>query len=82
LRTAVNANFKMQHHLVAVVGAHLGDLAARKHLLALIHQPLAIVGVSAKHPVTVLDDDQFAVADEPAAAVHDLPPGGSKDRLT
>ena len=52
----------MQHHLVGVGVAHLGDLLALRDLLAFLHQDLAVVRVRRQPRRVVLDDDELAVA--------------------
>ena len=72
----------MQLGRVGVGIAELGDLLAARHLLVLLHEDLAVVGVDAVEVVVVLDDDQLAVAADPGPDVDHPPRGGSHHRGT
>lgn len=73
LRAAIHANFEMQLCLVAIIRAHFCNLAAGGHRLTLADQTLAVVRISAEHPIAVLDNDQFTVPQQAVTAVDDLP---------
>src|SRR3546814_15294462 len=63
-RLAVVADLEVQHVAGGAAAAHLGDLFAGLHHLALVDQPDAVVAVGREPFVIVLDDHQFAVADQ------------------
>ena len=51
--------------------AHQRDRRAARDVLALRHEQLGVVAVGVRERLVVLDDDELAVADEPAAGVDD-----------
>ena len=62
----------MQNGFGALVVTHARNQLAGLDSITLGNQPLAIVRISRQHTIGMLDDDQFAVADQPVAAVNDL----------
>src|SRR6202140_3072527 len=64
-------NFEMKLDLVGGGVAHLADLLSLADLLPFLDQNLAVVRVSRKVGVVVLDDDQLAVAAQACSRVKD-----------
>jgi len=71
----------MQHRLAPVIFTQFSNAVSSSHLLPFLDQPLAIVGVCAEQLFTVLDDDQFTIANQATATINDLTAGGGDDRL-
>ena len=67
-RPAEPPDLEVQLHLVGVGRAHLGDLLPARHLLAFLHDDVAVVRVRREERVVVLDDDELAVAAQARAA--------------
>src|SRR3982074_2607142 len=79
---AAARNFEMQLALVGVGVAHLTDLLSLADLLPFLDQNLAVVRVSGKVGVVVLDDDQLAVAAQARSGVNDSTGSTGQYRLT
>ena len=71
----------MQHVARRAAAAHLGDLLAGLHQLAFVDQPRAVVAVGREPLVVVLDDHQFAIADQSRARIHHHAIGGGAHGL-
>src|SRR5690554_2547372 len=80
-RLAVVADLEVQHVALGAGAAHLGDLLAGLHAVALAHQAPAVVAVGREPLLVVLDDDELAVADQARARVHDHAVAGGAHRL-
>lgn len=80
-RVSIDADFKMQQGLIAVVPAHFGNLPAGRHPITFRDQPLFIVCIGAQHPIAVFDDDEFTVANQAITAVNHLTSSRCNDRL-
>src|SRR5690606_33748533 len=78
---AVVADLEMQLVAVGAGAAHLGDLLARLHPLALGYQALAVVAVGRQPLFVVLDDDQLAIAHQARARIDHDAVGGRVHRL-
>ena len=71
----------MQHVARRAAAAHLGDLLAGLHQLALVDQARAVVAIGGQPLVAVLEDHQLAVADQAGTGIHHHPVGGGAHRL-
>src|SRR5690606_6421203 len=78
---AVEADLEVQHVTVGAGTAHFRDLLASLHVLALVHQALAVVAIGRQPLLVVLDDDQFAITDQARAGIHHHAVGGGLHRL-
>src|SRR6185312_8218338 len=75
-RLAVLADLEVKFDARRAARAHQRDFLPGIDSIAFLHKPLAVVAVSGKIRVVVLDDDQLAVTDQPVAAVHHGAGGG------
>src|SRR5688500_6046926 len=71
----------MQRIAVRPARSHLGDDLARLHAIAFLYQPLAVVPVGGQETRVVLDDDEFAIADQAVAAVDHAAVGRGAHRI-
>ena len=55
---------------------HVSDHLTHRDFLSLAHEHLAIVSVSREQSIAVLDDDQIAIAAQPASGVDHAPSTG------
>src|SRR5690606_24013339 len=68
-RLALAPHFEVQRIAARAARAHLRDDVTGSDTLAFLHEPLAVVPVRGQPGRIVLDDDEFAVADQAVAAV-------------
>src|SRR5690606_29581709 len=72
-RLAIVADLEVQHVARGAAAAEFGNLLASLDHRTLVDQPAAVVAVGRQPLLIVLDDDQFAVADQSGTRVHHRP---------
>jgi hypothetical protein len=70
----------MELHLVGIGIAHLAELLPLDHRLAFLDRDLVEMRVRRQVGLVVLDDDELAVAAQPAPRIDDLARRAGKDR--
>ena len=68
---AVIADLKMEHGIAAGLTAHIGDMLADRHRIAFLDEQGAIISVCTQIVIVVLENNELAVAQEPAPRIHD-----------
>src|SRR5690606_16121763 len=69
-RLAVVADLEVEHVARRAGAAEFGDLLPGLDHRPLVDQPVAVVAVGRQPLLVVLDDDQFAVADQSGPRIH------------
>ena len=81
-RLASPADLEVEHRLIGIRHAQLGNLLAPFDCLALLDEDAPVVGVGGDEVIWMLHDDQVPVSPKAIATVDHTPLLGRKDRLT